>query len=536
MSGSRTKTGCWTCRLRRKKCDENTPSCSNCVSRSLHCYGYGQKPAWMLGKENWQQVLDSDEAKAIRNGAERAYTRRRQGKLRQAPWSTGVLVQDLNELGRPAPAQGSSLDLSTRVDRTWSNCTQTLRDCDYSPNYQYVQTFLDVIFPLQWGFFDLSRQPGRRWFFDTIVASEPIYHATCGMRISFESGLKTGYTNGHCDVTPEVQVSRLLALQGLQAYISDMQQQKLNKAFLPKAIHAVAVILLLTSLEIFGETQGAWEVHHNAAGTVLDLIETQIAASDGGDIGSIGQLLANPGPGFETPALEFFVATYAWADILAEAAHGMAYSKPRAFNYLPLIQRGLIDTQAIMGCRNSVMMAIKEVSIFAASVRKWQQSEPAERARALALGIQDLIQDVASCFSRSAVGPEADSSWVTLLHAHAALIFLQTVATHEALGSHHLDMLQSVNKCVELLEALPPQLFIRVCWPFTVAGCMAGEGHHSAFRAMVRRVEDSGHVLGFTWKGLIVMEECWQLRRCKPESIWCWRTTMEHMGARILLI
>ncbi|KAH6888503.1 fungal-specific transcription factor domain-containing protein [Thelonectria olida] len=517
MSGSRTKTGCWTCRLRRKKCDESIPACSNCVSRNLDCYPHDQKPAWMLGKENWQQVLDSEEAKAIRNAAQTAYSRRRQKNLHTVP---GVLVQDLRGL-----------------DRTWSNCTQTLRDCDYAPNYRYIQTFLDVIFPLQWGFFDLHRQSGRKWLFDTIVASEPMYHASRGLCISFEWGLKTGYTNGRCEVTPEVRTSRLLALQGLQPYIVEMQQKRLDRSFLPKAIQAVAVILLLSSLEIYGETEGAWEVHRNAAGTILDLIETQIAApgSSASGVGAIGQLLANSTPSFETRALEFFVTTYIWTDILAEAAHGMTGSNPRDFNYFPLLRRDLIDTQSIMGCHNSVMIAIKEVSIFAASVRKGKQPEPGERAKTLTLRIQDLIQEAASGFSHSAVGPEADSTWVTLLHAYAALVYLQTVATHEGFGSN-LDMQWTVTKCLELLEALPSRLFIRVCWPFTVAGCMAGEGHYSRFRAMVQRVEEAGHVLGFTWKGLIVMEECWRLRRSEPESIWCLRTTMEHMGARILLI
>ncbi|KAH8683805.1 fungal-specific transcription factor domain-containing protein [Ilyonectria robusta] len=509
MSGSRTRTGCWTCRLRRKKCDENTPTCSNCVSRGLHCYGYGDKPAWMLDKQNWQQVLDSDEAKSIRNAAEGAYRRRRQKNVGTIP---GVLVQHLNE---PSSAL---LDL----DRTWSNCTQPLRDCDYAPNYQYIHTFLDVIFPLQWGFY---RRPSRRWLFDTIVACEPMYHASRGLCITFETGVKAGFTNGRCEVTPEVRSSRLMALRGLQPCIDEMQQNRLCISSLPKAVHSFATILQLTSLEIYGETEGLWEVHMNGAGTILDLIETQIA-------GGIGQLLANP---IETPALDFFVATYVWSDILAEAAHGISYSKPRAFNYLPLLQRDLIDTQCIMGCRNSVMAIIKEVSIFAASLSNGQQSSPDERVKALTLRIQVLIQEEAAGFSQSAAGPEGDSNWVTLLHAHAALVYLQTVAAHQDLPRPP-DVQQTVMRCLELLEALPSRLFIRVCWPFTVAGCTASEGYAPRFRAVLRRVEEDGQVLGFTWKGLIIMEECWRLRRCKPGSTWCWRTTMEHMRSRILLV
>ncbi|KAF7186777.1 ustiloxin B cluster transcription factor ustR [Pseudocercospora fuligena] len=42
----RSKRGCWTCRLRRKKCFEDGPPCLNCVERDVFCHGYGPKPDW----------------------------------------------------------------------------------------------------------------------------------------------------------------------------------------------------------------------------------------------------------------------------------------------------------------------------------------------------------------------------------------------------------------------------------------------------------------------------------------------------------
>ncbi|OBT39050.1 hypothetical protein VE00_10879 [Pseudogymnoascus sp. WSF 3629] len=44
---SRSTHGCWTCRLRKKKCDENHPSCSRCTSLQIACDGYGPRPYWM---------------------------------------------------------------------------------------------------------------------------------------------------------------------------------------------------------------------------------------------------------------------------------------------------------------------------------------------------------------------------------------------------------------------------------------------------------------------------------------------------------
>ncbi|KAL6825223.1 hypothetical protein V8C40DRAFT_266130 [Trichoderma camerunense] len=37
---TRTRTGCWTCRNRRTKCDEEKPACRSCTRLGLHCAGY----------------------------------------------------------------------------------------------------------------------------------------------------------------------------------------------------------------------------------------------------------------------------------------------------------------------------------------------------------------------------------------------------------------------------------------------------------------------------------------------------------------
>lgn len=43
---TRTRTGCWTCRARRKKCDETRPTCLACRSLNLQCEGYGVRLKW----------------------------------------------------------------------------------------------------------------------------------------------------------------------------------------------------------------------------------------------------------------------------------------------------------------------------------------------------------------------------------------------------------------------------------------------------------------------------------------------------------
>ncbi|KAK3672151.1 hypothetical protein LTR78_007904 [Recurvomyces mirabilis] len=46
----RSKTGCGTCRRRKKKCDETKPSCTNCEKNNVVCDGYEPRQHWRSGK------------------------------------------------------------------------------------------------------------------------------------------------------------------------------------------------------------------------------------------------------------------------------------------------------------------------------------------------------------------------------------------------------------------------------------------------------------------------------------------------------
>ncbi|KAI9750527.1 MAG: hypothetical protein M4579_006435 [Chaenotheca gracillima] len=43
---NRTKTGCMTCRRRKKKCDEQKPECNNCIRGGFVCEGYSNRIEW----------------------------------------------------------------------------------------------------------------------------------------------------------------------------------------------------------------------------------------------------------------------------------------------------------------------------------------------------------------------------------------------------------------------------------------------------------------------------------------------------------
>ncbi|KAI1149455.1 fungal-specific transcription factor domain-containing protein [Nemania diffusa] len=55
VTKGRSKTGCITCRKRKKKCDEAKPRCLNCEKNAVLCEGYHEKTLWKSGKEKKEE-------------------------------------------------------------------------------------------------------------------------------------------------------------------------------------------------------------------------------------------------------------------------------------------------------------------------------------------------------------------------------------------------------------------------------------------------------------------------------------------------
>src|SRR6266536_5804513 len=58
MAAVRTNTGCWTCRIRKKKCDDIQPVCGPCTLRRITCHGYGPRPRFMDSAEDQKTEIE----------------------------------------------------------------------------------------------------------------------------------------------------------------------------------------------------------------------------------------------------------------------------------------------------------------------------------------------------------------------------------------------------------------------------------------------------------------------------------------------
>ncbi|EER44254.1 conserved hypothetical protein [Histoplasma capsulatum H143] len=68
VAKGRSKTGCITCRRRKKKCDETKPSCLNCQKNAVVCEGYPMKEIWKSGKQKMEEAVRRNYLAAIPRG------------------------------------------------------------------------------------------------------------------------------------------------------------------------------------------------------------------------------------------------------------------------------------------------------------------------------------------------------------------------------------------------------------------------------------------------------------------------------------
>jgi hypothetical protein len=594
MSGSRTRTGCYTCRLRKKKCDEQKPDCLNCRSREIVCYGYGAKPDWMHGMGSWKEIMESHEAALIRESAEMTYkARRRIGAIKKkrkeargpraeessirkqvdSPDNTATEIPAYNmeinssqtvSLNKASPTdttqegnsanvvsqmlhlQHSGWTLTTPMLGLWWDKTLPATHLSLHSSMRLLMTFIDVIFPLQCGFSGLSETKSRNWLMHTLISTEPFYQASLSVAVSYYWGMTNGNQNEDPDLDLDARRLQITALRGLQQRVNELSSERHHGAeLMRKGMQTLAIMMQLLSLEVFSFVGGQWDMHLQAARTILGQFQKRWAPElflgneSSSDFSKMGVRLMGQCSTDDLKAFEFFITSFVWVDVIANASHGSPPFQPGDFDSLPLLRNGYLKPQTVMGCQSCILVVIAEIT----TLESWKNAQIAQGC----LSMIDLISRAAVLNNRLALGIQGledklslglhslrdDSDAVNLVFAYAALVYLHTVVS--GTSPHISEIKYNVTRCLERFEVLPARLLIRYCWPFTITGCMATEDQYDRFRHLVARSTAADEPLGSTWKGLKVMEECWQLRKSEP-GMWCWRSTMQKMNMKVLLI
>ncbi|KAF5560462.1 Zn2 Cys6 DNA-binding protein [Fusarium napiforme] len=580
--GTRSRNGCLTCRIRKKKCDEKRPECGACRSRDLACYGFNvPPPPWISNKASWKDVLESNEARALRTVAEQRYRVSRKLESRDTasaafrllppdsgssshqhafhnfPRAYGTLlgVFHCDIFSIPSVVQlTNGINIWQRHPDTiwWDSRMRSLQPGPENSSREetrLLMLFLDVIHPITHTFCKLDSNTERNWMLNRLISRNDLFSSALSVSACFEHSLTQRATVNEIGLAPKVSKLQSRSISILREEVEHFSHMKPLpiEDFVWAGIHLVDVIAHLETLEIFSMLQGQWEVHHQAARKVLNHIEAAVPLENRTATSAIAEVLSNlPEGDVRRRSLQLSIFNFIWIDVLATSTFGAMSYCPCAFDYLPLLDSDIIRSQDFMGCHSQVFAIVTRITRLEQLQLMHQgekhqeftgpelQRQHSELERQLGLVCRALGEDIEGLESVHS-GLDLDAAKISLIWAYGARVLLQVVAPPLMSEQRSIDQ-TFVIICLEKLEALPTRLVMRAAWPYTIIGCMAmSESQHHRFRQILDRVLQEAQAPGITWKGLIVMEECWRLRRMHPGQYFGWREAMESLGARVVL-
>ena len=205
----RSRQACWTCRLRKKKCDETRPRCEACANLAITCHGYGPRPDWMDGGDAEKRVAE-DIKQTVKATARRRRPHQngpvigtlRQVAARLAPKGNPASPRYVRETTPPrtddSPSSSGAAPPSSwytgPLDPTdeFPPTNKDLRDAipDHNPPAPAVSAdesfllmyFIDNVFPLQYPMYEAGNtHEGRGWLLSLLLNTKPLFHAALAL-------------------------------------------------------------------------------------------------------------------------------------------------------------------------------------------------------------------------------------------------------------------------------------------------------------------------------------------------------------------
>lgn len=262
----RKQSGCWTCRIRKKKCDEAYPSCSSCVVRGITCYGYGAKPEWMDGGEKQKEITEELKRVVKENIKQERGNRISRTTPNTTPLQNEQITPPYSSASPPSPeplpTRGTPANFPLdpySIQYDYPACLPNPAAVIEHMEGRDVRTFeitllmnyLDHVFPLQFSCYTPPvTELGRGWLLALLTRTKPLYHAALALS-AFHMHSMLLKTNRHTCINGHWEVMRHnheKAFTELQVQIHELQQEETRS--LKGTIETVACIIQLISSEV----------------------------------------------------------------------------------------------------------------------------------------------------------------------------------------------------------------------------------------------------------------------------------------------
>ncbi|KAK9319614.1 fungal-specific transcription factor domain-containing protein [Lipomyces orientalis] len=598
ISTIRSSNGCWTCRLRRKKCDENHPVCDACSALHITCHHAQDKPEWMDGGVKQEEMAERlkrevKEKAAYRRRGERAvHTSVERASFSEATTGESIILPQRP----PRDLASRTCDLLRSTTGTHNDerepcpsrsTTRPQRGADRALTHEdrksiafgrsdtiLIMFYLEHLLPFLFPFYRPSiLQGGRAWVLEMMISS-PVVRQAVLCQSSYFFSLARGTAN--VDIFWETVLTESRNAFGVLRQALQVIEDSGVAEHLHGAVRIMASIMQVQRFEIAVLSFSNCQAHFNAAVALFrQLLDSPGAVEPAGPRSSYNVVISRLGlpswtvppqcvqiPTAEQSAFRFSSALLIFDDIVASTVF---QERPRLYEYHRDLLGDIdgadpaIDLEAAVGCQNWALLQISEISVLDAWKQRCKRAgnldvmELVRRATAIKDSLEtqltrfetdpvitpkvgsSLLDILTADHGQQSKTSASQSSLVTRVWAHAAHVYLFVVVSGWQPAS--VDVRYHVGRIVELLtrQISPPALLRTMVWPFCVAGCLAEPEQEDHFRGMVEALQPQS-VFGTARKALEIMENVWRNRDPKDAASRDLATCFRSQGDLVLLV
>nr|POF14347.1 ustiloxin b cluster transcription factor ustr [Quercus suber] len=589
---------CWTCKVRRKRCDGRSPTCSSCAGLQIACHRGEVRPEWMDGGLRQEEMAVWFKCKIKENSHRRRTVNHSASRARQFEPSAGkfmVLPQRFSSASAASPRHGRAQELAGNHVGDEANDSAATRPPSHRPNNCslmhdhgvsraefgwsetilitfYLENLSQFLYPL---YKPSVVRGGKAWMLELMISSPVVRQATL-CQSSYYLSLAQGISNND-EAWEKVLGQTSKAFDTLRLSLRRIDNHSITDH--PHgAARILASIIQLQRFEVAVMSHNNCQAHLDASVTLFrQLLDNCLASSTNFTCPSsrfddvVNRLGPSPtvqaGDGVhmqsaEQAAFQFSSAILLLDDLIAST---LLSRRPKLFEY----HNGLlgnfdgceptIDLRDTVGCQNWVLLQIGET----ATLNDWKQQckrsgnldvmQLVHRAMTIKtrleaglVGFDDSLETVTQSdgdflsMLRAGSGKQYSTatnyiSLVTRIWAHAAILYLSLVVS--GWQPANSDVQHHVTEVAKLLrnQALSPVLQRTVLWPYCVAGCLADASQEKDFRQIVQTLQPS-NLFSTQHKALELMESVWRSRGIVDGADRDLATIFREHGGLILLV
>ncbi|KAI1421287.1 fungal-specific transcription factor domain-containing protein [Xylaria sp. FL1777] len=576
----RSTSGCWTCRIRRKKCDEQHPVCSGCGALNLTCHYGHEKPDWMDGGARQEEMAEFLRRKVKERGHRRLVTHNHAGVAGVAGATTDARTAQPQEL--PTLPAFDALDTGSITNGGGTRpSSQRGPDCKLAPidahrNLAFGQSdesvlimfYIERVFPFLFPFYQPPLlQGGRAWILKMIMTSPVIRQATL-CQSSYFFSLSRGVADGG-PLWEAVLTQTREAFEVLRQALQVISGSDLTE-HLHGAVRVLSSIMQVQRFEIAVLSLDNCQSHLNAALALFkQLLASAGAIESRGFRSSFEAVMHSLGPPSWTSALydqlpsaeqaafRFSSTLLIFDDVVAST---VLQEQPRLYEFHQCLLEDIhdtgpaIDLEAVVGCQNWVLVNIGEIAVLDAWKQRCKSGgslDMMELVRRAAAIKNALETHLARLQTNTTDNPKEDNSvldvlieksptasqtpLVTLAWAHAALIYLSVVVSGWQPASAEIQC--HVRRIIEvpMREISPPALLRTMVWPLCVAGCLAEPEQAAQLCGTIEALQPRS-VFGTLQKALEVMKNVWCQGNTSDVTSRDLATCFRNQGNLVLLV